>query len=86
MGEDAVYVEVYLAVMQLLHEGGKTKAQICDVAEAFDVTHSPRKWGAYFIDVLEATSAIRWTNSEWVLTDLGEELLDELAAYCAESN
>ncbi len=86
LGEDAVYAEVYLAVMQLLHEGGKTKAQICDVAEAFDVTRSPRKWGAYFIDVLEATSAIRWTNSEWVLTDLGEELLDELAAYCAESN
>ena len=86
LGEDAVYAEVYLAVMQLLHEGGKAKAQICDVAEAFDVTRSPRKWGAYFIDVLEATSAIRWTNSEWVLTDLGEELLDELAAYCAESN
>ena len=84
--EDAVYAEVYLAVMQLLHEGGKTKAQICDIAEAFDVTRSPRKWGAYFIDVLEATSAIRWTNSEWVLTDLGEELLDELAAYCAENN
>ena len=86
LGEDAIYAEVYLAVMQLLHEGSKTKAQICDIAEAFDVTRSPRKWGAYFIDVLEATSAIRWTNSEWALTDLGEELLDELAAYCAESN
>lgn len=86
LGEDAVYAEVYLAVMQLLHEGGKTKAQICNTAEAFDVTRSPRKWGAYFIDVLEATSAIRWTNSEWILTDLGEELLDELAAYCVENN
>ena len=86
LGEDAIYAEVYLAVMQLLHEGSKTKAQICDIAEAFDVTRSPRKWGAYFIDVLEATSAIRWTNSEWVLTDLGEELLDELAIYCAENN
>ena len=86
LGEDAIYAEVYLAVMQLLHEGSKTKTQICDIAEAFDVTRSPRKWGAYFIDVLEATSAIRWTNSEWVLTDLGEELLDELATYCAENN
>ena len=83
LGEDAIYAEVYLAVMQLLHEGGKTKAQVCDVAEAFEVTHSPRKWGAYFIDVLEATDAIHWTDQKWVLTDLGETLLDELADYCA---
>ncbi len=83
LGEDAVYAEVYLAVMQLLHEGGKTKAQVCDVAEAFEVTRSPRKWGAYFIDVLEATDAIHWTSQQWVLTDLGETLLDELADYCA---
>ncbi len=83
LGEDAIYAEVYLAVMQLLHEGGKTKAQVCDVAEAFEVTHSPRKWGAYFIDVLEATDAIHWSSQQWVLTDLGESLLDELADYCA---
>ena len=83
LGEDAIYAEVYLAVMQLLHEGGKTKAQVCDVAEAFEVTHNPRKWGAYFIDVLEATDAIHWSSQQWVLTDLGETLLDELADYCA---
>ncbi len=83
LGEDAVYAEVYLAVMQMLHEGGKTKAQVCDVAEAFEVTRSPRKWGAYFIDVLEATDAIHWCGQQWVLTGLGEGLLDELAQYCA---
>ena len=85
LGEDAMYAEVYLAVMQLIHEGGKTKSQVCDVAEAFEVTHEPRKWGAYFIDVLEATDAIQWKGQLWVLTGLGESLLDELAEYCAQA-
>lgn len=85
LGQDAIYAEVYLAVMQMLHEGGKTKAQVCDVAEAFEVTHEPRRWGAYFIDVLEATDAIQWKGQLWVLTELGEALLDELAQYCAQA-
>ena len=85
LGEDAVYCEVYLAVMQLLHEGGRPKKEIADLAETFEVTRHPRKWGAYFIDVLEATSAIRWSGGQWVLTELGERLLDELAEFCAQA-
>lgn len=83
LGEDSVYAEVYLAVMDALQDGGKTKKELADIAEAFEVTRSPRKWGAYFIDVLEATSAIRWTKEAWVLTDLGRRLLPELGEYCA---
>ncbi len=83
LGEDSVYAEVYLAVMGALDEQDRTRGEIVELAESFEVTKHPRKYGTYFIDVLEATSAIRWTNSAWTLTDLGRQLLDELGVYCA---
>lgn len=84
LGEDIRYAEVYLAVMNLLIDGGKPKSEIVELAETFEVTKEPRKWGAYFIDVLEATCAIQWANDEWHLTDLGRELLPELAHLCEQ--
>lgn len=82
LGSDRVYAEVYLSVMNALRDEGKSKADIAALAEAFEVTKEPLKYGAYFIDVLEATSAIQWRNMTWNLTDLGRRLLPELAEAC----
>lgn len=83
LGSEAVYAEVYLAVMDALLDGGKPKSELTDLAETFEVTKNPRRYGAHFIDVLEATQAIRWTDSCWNLTELGKSLLPDLEAYCA---
>lgn len=82
LGSDSVYAEVYLAVMELLEEGGKPKNEIVDLAETFEVTKYPLKYGAYFIDVLEATAAIQWIQGAWNLTDMGRRLLPELREFC----
>lgn len=86
LGEDSKYAEVYLAVMSLMADGGKPKDELVDLAETFEVTKSPLRYGAYFIDVLEATSAIQWKNASWNLTDLGTKLLAELVAFCELGN
>lgn len=86
LDQDGVYAEVYLAVMEALDEQDRTRDEIVGLAESFEITKNPLRYGAYFIDVLEATSAIRWTNSHWTLTDLGRRLLDELGAYCAHAS
>lgn len=75
---DRVYAEVYLALMTALREEGKTRNELVELAEEFEVTKDPRKYGTYFIDVLEATHVIQWVNAEWNLNDLGRSLLPEL--------
>lgn len=84
LSEDDCYAEVYLAVMQKLQEGGCKKEEIVSLAESFPVTKRPLKLGNYFIDVLEATSAIQWSDASWHLTDLGKRLLPELQEFCAQ--
>ncbi len=84
LDEDERYAEVYLAVMLKLQEGGCKKGEIVSLAESFPVTRQPLKWGNYFIDVLEATSAIHWSDASWRLTDLGKRLLPELQEFCAQ--
>lgn len=84
-GEDSMYAEVYLAVMDALQDGGKQKGELAALAETFSVTKEPLKLGTYFIDVLEATSAIHWKHSAWNLTELGQSLVEELRDYCAQS-
>ena len=84
LDEDDCYAEVYLAVMQKLQEDGCKKEEIVSLAESFPVTKKPLKLGNYFIDVLEATSAIQWSDASWHLTDLGKRLLPELQEFCAQ--
>lgn len=84
LGEDAKYAEVYLAVMKLLESGVADKKELAAKAETFEVTKRPLKLGPYFIDVLEATSAVHWHDGGWRLTELGTKLLPELEKFCEE--
>lgn len=81
-GPDAKYAEVYLAVMKMMKDGGVDKRTLAGKAETFEVTKRPLKLGPYFIDVLEATSAVAWHDGAWHLTDLGARLLPELEKFC----
>lgn len=84
LGEDSRYAEVYRAVMSALAEEGKPKDELVALAETFEVTREPRKFGAYFIDVLEATSALMWADMMWNLTGIGKKVLPELEEFCAQ--
>lgn len=82
LGEDAKYAEVYLAVMKMMEDGVTDKKELGGKAETFEVTKRPLKLGPYFIDVLEATSAVQWRDGGWRLTELGAKLLPELEEFC----
>jgi hypothetical protein len=79
---DTTYAEVYLAVMRRMAEGPCGRQDINDLAGTFEITKHPRRFGTHFLDLLEKTSAARWTDHAWVLTDLGKRLLPELVEYC----
>lgn len=80
LGHDGVYVDVYRAVMVAADEQPRTKAEIEDVVDAFDIVKNPRRFGGHFIDILERTDALQWKHDAWHLTDLGRTLLGQMPA------
>ena len=47
-----------------------TKPEIEDLVDTFDEVKSPRRFGGHFIDMLERTDALEWSEHAWRLTDL----------------
>ena len=67
---DAKYLEVYRAVMGFVNERPRSKDDIEQLVDAFEVVQSPRRFGGHFIDMLEKTDALCWKDRSWQLTDL----------------
>lgn len=72
---DSVYLDVYRAVMEFVHEQPRSKVEIEDVVDTFDIVKNPRRFGGHFIDMLERTDALEWHDGAWQLTDLGRAML-----------
>ena len=77
---DAKYLEVYRAVMGFVNERPRSKDDIEQLVDAFEVVQSPRRFGGHFIDMLEKTDALCWKDRSWQLTDLGRRMLPEVEA------
>ena len=77
---DAKYLEVYRAVMGFVNERPRSKDDIEQLVDAFEVVQSPRRFGGHFIDMLEKTDALCWKDRSWQLTDLGCRMLPEVEA------
>lgn len=75
LDRDRVYVEVYRAVMTAARERPRSKMEIEDLVDTFDVVKSPRRFGGHFIDMLERTDALTWKDHAWQLTELGQTML-----------
>lgn len=75
LNRDRAYLEVYRAVMEAVDERPRTKMEIEELVDAFDVVQNPRRFGGHFIDMLERADALRWNDHAWQLTDLGRALL-----------
>ena len=78
MDRDSLYMEVYLGVMELLSEKPRSKKEIEDLADTFEVTQEPRRFGGHFIDMLERADAIEWKDRKWCLSELGKTMLPVL--------
>ena len=80
---DSRYVKVYRAVMRAVDERPCTKPEIEDLVDTFDEVKSPRRFGGHFIDMLERTDALEWSEHAWRLTDLGRAMLPAVEAAAA---
>lgn len=80
MNRDAQYLDIYRAIMQAAADGGRTKAQIEEVTDAFPIVKKPRRFGGHFIDMLERCDALEWRDHAWRLTKLGQRMLNEISA------
>lgn len=83
LDRDSRYVEVYRAVMRAVDERPCTKPEIEDLVDTFDEVKSPRRFGGHFIDMLERTDALEWSEHAWRLTDLGRAMLPAVEAAAA---
>lgn len=84
MQRDGKYIAVYHAVMESCHEKPRSKNEIEELVDTFEVVLTPRRFGGHFIDMLERTDALEWKNHAWQLTDLGRELLADMQSATKE--
>ena len=79
MDHDAIYKEVYIAVMNLAkREEGSSFKEIDSLVLTYPICEKPRRFGGHFIDMLERTDAMIWKNRAWHLTEFGVRMLAEL--------
>lgn len=76
--KEARYLEVYRRVMERIAAEPRTKQDIEDFVATFPVCQKPLRFGNHFLDILEATDAIRWSDHAWRMTELGLSLIDEV--------
>ncbi len=79
-GEDVKYLEVYESVMDFVAEKPRSREEIENLVDTFDIVKKPRRFGGHFIDMLEQTDAIIWQDRAWNMTELGMRLLPEVKA------
>lgn len=77
---DVKYVEVYRAVMNFVAASPRSKDDIEQLVDGFEVVQNPRRFGGHFIDMLERTDVLHWKDRSWQLTDLGRKMLPEVNA------
>ncbi|WP_281654245.1 hypothetical protein [Eggerthella sinensis] len=84
LDRDSRYLDVYRAVMDAVLRQPRTKPEIEELVDAFDVVKSPRRFGGHFIDMLERTDALEWNDHAWKLTELGRSMLPVVEAAASE--
>lgn len=78
LDRDSAYLEVYQALLEQLVQAPRSREFIEDLVDTFEVVKSPRRFGSHFIDMLELTDAIEWSDHAWRATALGQQMLDEV--------
>lgn len=82
---EAVYAQVYLAVLRALEESPRSMDEIERICADFPITAKPKRYGQHFIDVLESRGCAYWKNHAWAVTPIGEQFAEELAGAVTEA-
>lgn len=85
LDRDSKYLEVYLAVMELIASAPAQLHDVEQLVDTFEVVQHPRRFGGHFIDMLERTDAIAWKDHAWTITGLGTSMLPEVRANVKEA-
>lgn len=80
LGRDGIYKEVYRAVMQLAADAPRSREEIEQLVDGFEVVENPRRFGGHFIDMLERTDVLIWRDHSWQLTEMGRTMLAGMQA------
>lgn len=75
---DAKYYDVYLEVLDFIEQQPRSRQEIDDFVENFEICQHPKRYGGHFIDMLEQTDAIVWRDAAWHLTEDGIKMLAEM--------
>lgn len=75
---DAKYYDVYFDVLEFIDKQPRSRQEIDDLVETYEICASPKRYGGHFIDMLEQTDAIVWQNDAWELTADGTNMLNEM--------
>ena len=75
---DAKYYDVYLDVLEFIDQQPRSRQEIDDLVEGYEICQSPKRYGGHFIDMLEQTDAIVWENDAWNITKDGLSMLNEM--------
>lgn len=78
LDRDRIYLDVYQRVMEAVEERPRSKVEIEELVDTFDIVMNPRRFGGHFIDILERTDALEWKDHAWQITDLGRTMLSRL--------
>ncbi|MBR2834174.1 MAG: hypothetical protein IKE43_00465 [Coriobacteriales bacterium] len=72
------YKPIFLRILLACAEdGGKTAKQLGDLVDKDELLQSPRRWAAYFFNILHECDALTW-NTTWTTTELGMQGIEAL--------
>lgn len=80
---EGYYLPVYRELLAFVGEEPRTKPQIDARIDGHPLLQEPRMFSGHFVGELEKAGALEW-NDAWVLTQVGQALLDDLSAAVKE--
>lgn len=80
---EGYYQEVYRELLAFVGEEPRTKPQIDACIDGHPLLQEPRMFSGHFVGELEKAGALEW-NDAWVLTGVGQALLNDLSATVQE--
>lgn len=80
---EGYYLPVYRELLAFVGEEPRTKPQIDACIDGHPLLQEPRMFSGHFVGELEKAGALEW-NDAWVLTHVGQALLDDLSAAVKE--
>lgn len=72
---ESPYRDIYLRLLDFCAEQGRSAKEVGALIDDDPLVQNPRRYGAHFIDGMEATGALVWRDKGWHTTELGRRFL-----------